>query len=164
MSASRKRYFHLRAFPGVDPILGPEMRSTGEVMGIDTDYAVAFAKSQLGGGANVPTAGTVFVSVKDGDKERIVPAVKALAAMGFQVIATGGTQRHLESHGVECARVNKVLEGPAPCGRRHEKRRSRHRFQHHRGRQGAGRQATRSAARPCSTTSHIIQRFLAPWR
>jgi len=107
----KEAVFPFARFPGVDPILGPEMRSTGEVMGIDTDYAVAFAKSQLGGGANVPTAGTVFVSVKDADKERIVPAVKALAAMGFQVIATGGTQRHLESHGVECARVNKVLEG-----------------------------------------------------
>ncbi len=107
----KEAVFPFARFPGVDPILGPEMRSTGEVMGIDTDYAVAFAKSQLGGGANVPTAGTVFVSVKDADKERIVPAVKALAAMGFQVIATGGTQRHLESHGVECTRVNKVLEG-----------------------------------------------------
>jgi len=107
----KEAVFPFARFPGVDPILGPEMRSTGEVMGIDTDYAVAFAKSQLGCGANVPTAGTVFVSVKDGDKERIVPAVKALAAMGFQVIATGGTQRHLKSHGVQCARVNKVLEG-----------------------------------------------------
>jgi carbamoyl-phosphate synthase large subunit len=107
----KEAVFPFARFPGVDPILGPEMRSTGEVMGIDTDYAVAFAKSQLGGGANVPTEGTVFVSVKDADKERIVPAVKALAGMGFQVIATGGTQRHLESHGVECTRVNKVLEG-----------------------------------------------------
>ena len=107
----KEAVFPFARFPGVDPILGPEMRSTGEVMGIDTDYAVAFAKSQLGGGANVPTEGTVFVSVKDADKERIVPAVKALTGMGFQVIATGGTQRHLESHGVECARVNKVLEG-----------------------------------------------------
>ena len=109
--AVKEAVFPFARFPGVDPILGPEMRSTGEVMGIDTDYAVAFAKSQLGGGANIPTSGTVFVSVKDADKDRIVVAVRHLSDMGFDVIATGGTKRHLESHGIECRKINKVLEG-----------------------------------------------------
>ncbi|MDH3579604.1 MAG: carbamoyl-phosphate synthase large subunit [Hyphomicrobiales bacterium] len=109
--AVKEAVFPFARFPGVDPILGPEMRSTGEVMGIDTDYAVAFAKSQLGGGTNIPTSGTVFVSVKDADKDRIVAAVRHLSDMGFDVIATGGTKRHLESHGIECRKINKVLEG-----------------------------------------------------
>ena len=87
------------------------MRSTGEVMGLDTDYAVAFAKSQLGGGTNVPVTGTVFVSVKNSDKDRIIPAVNQLKKMGFLVIATSGTKRHLEAHGIECNKINKVLEG-----------------------------------------------------
>jgi len=103
--------FPFARFPGVDPILGPEMRSTGEVMGIDTDYATAFAKSQLGAGANLPTSGTVFVSVRDADKEGIVSPLRALLEIGFKVIATGGTKRHLESHGIPCKKVNKVLEG-----------------------------------------------------
>ena len=109
--AVKEAVFPFARFPGVDTILGPEMRSTGEVMGIDTDYAVAFAKSQLGGGTNVPTTGTVFVSVKDADKDRIIPAVKELAEMGFEVIATGGTQRHLDKNDIACQQINKVLEG-----------------------------------------------------
>ncbi len=109
--AVKEAVFPFERFPGVDPILGPEMRSTGEVMGLDTDYALAFAKSQLGAGARLPTQGTVFVSVKDADKDRIVPAVKDLVAMGFRIIATSGTQRHLEELGIPCARINKVLEG-----------------------------------------------------
>ncbi len=109
--AVKEAVFPFARFPGVDPILGPEMRSTGEVMGIDSDYATAFAKSQLGAGANLPTSGTVFVSVKDADKEGIVSPVRALLEMGFKVIATGGTKRHLESHGIPCKKVNKVLEG-----------------------------------------------------
>ena len=87
------------------------MRSTGEVMGLDRDYAVAFAKSQLGGGTSIPVSGTVFVSVKDADKDRIVSALRDLREMGFEVIATSGTKRHLESHGIECRKINKVLEG-----------------------------------------------------
>ncbi len=109
--AVKEAVFPFARFPGVDPILGPEMRSTGEVMGIDTDYATAFAKSQLGAGASLPTSGTVFVSVRDADKEGIVSPVRALLEMGFKVIATGGTKRHLESHGIPCKKVNKVLEG-----------------------------------------------------
>ena len=109
--AIKEAVFPFDRFPGVDPILGPEMRSTGEVMGIDKDFAAAFAKSQLGAGANLPASGTLFVSVRDADKEGIVSPVRNLSEMGFHVIATGGTRRHLESHGIACARVNKVLEG-----------------------------------------------------
>ena len=87
------------------------MRSTGEVMGLDRSFAVAFAKSQLGAGNLLPTAGTVFVSVRDGDKERIVEPVKRLQDLGFKIIATCGTQRFLQAQGIECGQINKVLEG-----------------------------------------------------
>jgi carbamoyl-phosphate synthase large subunit len=107
----KEAVFPFERFPEIDPILGPEMRSTGEVMGIDRSYAVAFAKSQLASGSRVPTSGTLFVSVKEADKDRIVRPVKELAAMGFKVLATRGTLRHLEVHGVTCTKVNKVLEG-----------------------------------------------------
>ncbi|HDO51592.1 MAG TPA: carbamoyl phosphate synthase large subunit, partial [Rhizobiales bacterium] len=109
--AVKEAVFPFARFPGVDPVLGPEMRSTGEVMGIDTDYTAAFAKSQIGAGAKLPTSGTVFVSVRDADKEGIVAPVRTLLEMGFRIIATGGTKRHLESHGTPCEKVNKVLEG-----------------------------------------------------
>src|SRR5215213_1304944 len=98
-------------FPGVDTVLGPEMKSTGEVMGLDLSFDIAFAKSQLGGGSNVPRSGTVFVSVRDGDKPRILDAVKLLEKLGFKVVATGGTQRFLSQNGVRAEKVNKVLEG-----------------------------------------------------
>ncbi len=109
--AVKEAVFPFARFPGVDPVLGPEMRSTGEVMGIDRDYAVAFAKSQLGGGSRLPLSGTVFVSVKDSDKDKVVAPVRALAEMGFRIIATRGTKRHFDAHGIACERVNKVLEG-----------------------------------------------------
>jgi carbamoyl-phosphate synthase large subunit len=109
--AVKEAVFPFARFPGVDPVLGPEMRSTGEVMGIDRDYAIAFAKSQLGGGSRLPLSGTVFVSVKDSDKDKVVAPVRELAEMGFRVIATRGTKRHLDAHGIQCERVNKVLEG-----------------------------------------------------
>jgi carbamoyl-phosphate synthase large subunit len=95
----------------VDTVLGPEMKSTGEVMGIDRDYSVAFAKSQLGGGARLPKTGTAFVSVRDSDKPRILGAMRTLRSLGFQVIATSGTQRYLAEHGVEADKINKVGEG-----------------------------------------------------
>ena len=98
-------------FPGVDPILGPEMRSTGEVMGIDRDFAIAFAKSQIGAGQTLPQSGRVFVSVRDQDKARILPAISELIDMGFAVVATRGTKRYLEENGLESEVVNKVLEG-----------------------------------------------------
>jgi len=109
--AVKEAVFPFARFPGVDPVLGPEMRSTGEVMGIDRDFAVAFGKSQIGAGQKLPSGGTVFVSVKESDKDRIVAPLKELVAMGFKVIATRGTKRHLESHDVQCEVVNKVLEG-----------------------------------------------------
>ncbi len=109
--AVKEAVFPFARFPGVDTILGPEMRSTGEVMGLDRDFAAAFAKSQIGGGTRVPKSGTVFVSLKDSDKKRILPTVKLLAGLGFRIIATTGTQRFLEENGVAAARINKVLEG-----------------------------------------------------
>jgi carbamoyl-phosphate synthase large subunit len=109
--AVKEAVFPFARFPGVDPILGPEMRSTGEVMGIDRDFAMAFWKSQLGAGLTLPSAGTVFVSVKETDKARIVAPLKDLQAMGFKLIATRGTKRYLEAHGVQCEVINKVLEG-----------------------------------------------------
>ncbi|MFD0916350.1 carbamoyl-phosphate synthase large subunit [Pseudahrensia aquimaris] len=109
--AVKEAVFPFARFPGVDTLLGPEMRSTGEVMGLDRDYALAFAKAQLGASQILPLTGTVFVSVKKGDKDRILPGVKKLAALGFEIIATGGTQRFLEENGVACERINKVLEG-----------------------------------------------------
>jgi carbamoyl-phosphate synthase large subunit len=109
--AVKEAVFPFARFPGVDTVLGPEMRSTGEVMGIDRDYAVAFAKSQLGGGSKLPLSGTVFVSVKDSDKDKVVAPIRELAEMGFRIIATRGTKRHLDAHGIQCERVNKVLEG-----------------------------------------------------
>ncbi len=95
----------------VDTLLGPEMKSTGEVMGLDRDYAVAFAKSQLGGGAGLPKNGTVFVSVRDDDKPRILSSVRLLAGLGFKVVATSGTQRFLAENGVAADKINKVAEG-----------------------------------------------------
>ena len=95
----------------VDTVLGPEMKSTGEVMGIDRDYNVAFVKSQLGGGTRLPKTGTVFVSVKDADKPRILEAIRLLAGLGFRVVATSGTQRYLAEHGVAAVKINKVAEG-----------------------------------------------------
>jgi carbamoyl-phosphate synthase large subunit len=107
----KEAVFPFARFPGVDTVLGPEMKSTGEVMGLDLSFDIAFAKSQLGGGSNVPRSGTVFVSVRDSDKSRILDSVKLLEKLGFKVVATGGTQRYLSQHGVIAEKVNKVLEG-----------------------------------------------------
>jgi carbamoyl-phosphate synthase large subunit len=109
--AVKEAVFPFARFPGVDTVLGPEMKSTGEVMGIGTSFEIAFAKSQIGGGTNLPRAGTVFVSVRDEDKPRILAAVKLLASLGFKCIATSGTQRYLAEQGVEVSKINKVLEG-----------------------------------------------------
>jgi carbamoyl-phosphate synthase large subunit len=80
-------------------------------MGLDRDYAIAFAKSQIGAGSPMPVGGTVFVSVRDGDKKKIVEAVRKLQKLGFKIIATSGTQRFLKGEGIECGHINKVLEG-----------------------------------------------------
>jgi carbamoyl-phosphate synthase large subunit len=109
--AVKEAVFPFARFPGVDIILGPEMRSTGEVMGLDSNFGRAFAKSQLGAGSKVPLDGVVFVSVKDQDKAAMVKPVKRLIDLGFKVVATGGTADFLRRHGIEAQRVNKVLEG-----------------------------------------------------
>ena len=109
--AVKEAVFPFNRFPGVDILLGPEMRSTGEVMGLDHDYALAFAKAQLGAGVDLPRSGTVFVSVRDEDKARVLPSVRRLAELGFRVLATGGTARYLAENGVEAQKINKVLEG-----------------------------------------------------
>ena len=98
-------------FPGVDTILGPEMRSTGEVMGLDENFGRAFAKSQIGAGVKLPTGGTVFISVKEGDKDLIEAPARDLLAMGFSLVATRGTARALEAKGLPVTTINKVLEG-----------------------------------------------------
>ncbi|WP_395612000.1 carbamoyl-phosphate synthase large subunit [Allosphingosinicella sp.] len=109
--AVKEAVFPFARFPGIDPVLSPEMKSTGEVMGIASDFATAFLKSQQGAGLDLPTAGCLFVSVKDSDKPIVVPAVRGLIALGFDVIATGGTADYLEAEGLEVERVNKVAQG-----------------------------------------------------
>ncbi len=98
-------------FPEVDPILGPEMKSTGEVMGIDKDFGLAYYKAQLASGMKLPTSGTVFVSVADKDKEKILPLVEGFIKLGFSVVATTGTYNYLKSKGLEVKHVLKVSEG-----------------------------------------------------
>jgi carbamoyl-phosphate synthase large subunit len=110
--AVKEAVFPFARFPGVDPVLSPEMRSTGEVMGIDADFPTAFAKAQLGAGDKLPVVGTLFVSVKDSDKPRIVGAVQRLIDVGWAVVATGGTQAYLAAEGLAVTRVKKVAEGP----------------------------------------------------
>ena len=107
----KEAVFPFARFPGVDTVLGPEMRSTGEVMGIDRSFELAFAKSQLGAGSRPPKTGTVFVSVRDADKERILEPLRTLEALGFKILATSGTQRFLASRGLKAEKVNKVSEG-----------------------------------------------------
>ncbi|MBA3667807.1 MAG: carbamoyl phosphate synthase large subunit, partial [Sphingomonas sp.] len=109
--AIKESVFPFARFPGTDPILSPEMKSTGEVMGIDNNFDIAFAKSQLGGGVMLPNAGTVFISVKDSDKVQIAPAAAKMAELGFTLIATGGTASYLIEQGLPVERVNKVAQG-----------------------------------------------------
>ena len=109
--AVKEAVFPFDRFPGVDPVLSPEMKSTGEVMGIDRDFATAFAKSQIGARMPPPMGGKLFVSVKDTDKPVIVPAVKQAIACGFTVCATDGTANYLLEQGIEVERVNKVAQG-----------------------------------------------------
>ena len=107
----KEAVFPFARFPGADPVLSPEMKSTGEVMGIDSSFEAAFLKSQMGAGMKLPRAGTLFVSVKDTDKAQIVAGVRGLIEHGFRVIATGGTQSWLVEQGLPVERVNKVAEG-----------------------------------------------------
>ena len=109
--AVKEAVFPFARFPGVDPMLGPEMRSTGEVMGWADDFGAAFLKSQIGGGVRLPTSGRVFVSVKDSDKAGLLGGARALANLGFDIVATSGTADFLESRNIKVERVNKVVEG-----------------------------------------------------
>ncbi len=113
--AVKEAVFPFSRFPGVDIILGPEMKSTGEVMGLDKDFARAFAKSQLGAGTRLPSEGTVFISVKDKDKDAAGKLAKRLVARGFNLLATDGTSEYLAAQGLAVARINKVLEGRPHC-------------------------------------------------
>ena len=107
----KESVFPFTKFPGVDVILGPEMRSTGEVMGIDATFPVAFGKSQMAAGMTLPTGGTVFLSVRDEDKSEIAPLGRQLSALGFRVVATGGTARVLAEAGVPVQQIPKLAEG-----------------------------------------------------
>ena len=109
--AVKEAVFPFSRFPGVDLILGPEMKSTGEVMGLDVDFGRAFAKSQLGSGTNLPLTGRVFVSVRDQDKRALVEPCRQLVEMGFALVATDGTAQALIAHGLQVARINKVSDG-----------------------------------------------------
>jgi carbamoyl-phosphate synthase large subunit len=109
--AVKEAVFPFNRFPGVDALLGPEMRSTGEVMGLDRTYDMAFAKAQLGAGMRLPKAGSVFVSVKESDRPRVLSSVKKLVELGFSIKATSGNHKYFESKGVPTTRINKVLEG-----------------------------------------------------
>ncbi|MEM1131626.1 MAG: carbamoyl-phosphate synthase large subunit [Pseudomonadota bacterium] len=109
--AVKEAVFPFARFPGVDPVLSPEMKSTGEVMGIDQTFSIAFAKSQLAASLHLPDSGTVFVSVKDSDKPNIVPVAQQLESLGFDIVATGGTAEYLKGQGVTLETVNKVAQG-----------------------------------------------------
>ena len=107
----KESVFPFNKFPGVDIILGPEMRSTGEVMGIDDHFPMAFAKSQLAANSPLPTGGRVFISVADRDKGEIVPIARALAEMGYKLVSTRGTAGVLKAAGVPVEEVPKISEG-----------------------------------------------------
>lgn len=109
--AVKESVFPFSRFPGVDTLLGPEMRSTGEVMGLDKNFPIAFAKAQLGAGTDLPRKGTVFFSMKGDDKARILNSAKKLEEAGFKILATGGTAKYLNENGVNAERINKVLQG-----------------------------------------------------
>jgi carbamoyl-phosphate synthase large subunit len=109
--AVKESVFPFNRFPGVDTVLGPEMKSTGEVMGIDNDFGMAFSKSQMAANSSLPLKGTVFVSVKNKDKRSVIFIAKRLSDMGFKLVATQGTAQALASNGIEVSVVRKVNEG-----------------------------------------------------
>ncbi len=113
--AVKEAVFPFNRFPNVDTILGPEMKSTGEVMGLDSSFERAFAKSQLGAGIKLPDGGTVFLSVRDSDKAATIGVARRLLDMGFSIMATRGTAARLREAGMTVATVNKVLEGRPHC-------------------------------------------------
>jgi len=107
----KESVFPFKKFPGVDIILGPEMKSTGEVMGIDVDFGRAYAKAEAAAGHHLPTKGNIFLSVKDSDKRDIVYIAKRLEDLGFNLIATGGTAKVLERNGIRVRSIHKIAEG-----------------------------------------------------
>ncbi|HDS1818463.1 TPA: carbamoyl-phosphate synthase large subunit [Pseudomonas putida] len=107
----KEAVFPFAKFPGVDPILGPEMKSTGEVMGVGDSFGEAFAKAQMGASEVLPTGGTAFISVRDDDKPQVAGVARDLIALGFEVVATAGTAKVIEAAGLKVRRVNKVTEG-----------------------------------------------------
>ncbi|MDD3802476.1 MAG: carbamoyl-phosphate synthase large subunit [Desulfuromonas thiophila] len=113
--AVKESVFPFAKFPGVDTLLGPEMKSTGEVMGIDIDFGHAFAKAQIAAGVKLPRGGKVFISVKDSDKVEVAPIARRLLEAGFGLVATGGTADYLRQQGLTVERVNKVKEGRPHC-------------------------------------------------
>ncbi|MCF3946983.1 carbamoyl-phosphate synthase large subunit [Acidiphilium iwatense] len=113
--AVKEAVFPFARFAGVDVLLGPEMKSTGEVMGLDASFARAFAKAQIGAGVKLPVGGTVFLSVRDADKGAIVPIARRFTDLGFSILATRGTAAHLSAAGIAARAVNKVLEGRPHC-------------------------------------------------
>ncbi len=107
----KEAIFPFLKFQNVDPILGPEMRSTGEVMGVGRSFGAAFARAHEAAGISPPKGGKAFLSVRDADKEILLDVARDLIRRGFSIVATGGTHTFLETHGVVCERINKVLEG-----------------------------------------------------
>jgi carbamoyl-phosphate synthase large subunit len=110
----KEAVFPWNRFPGIDIVLGPEMKSTGEVMGIDTDAGMAYAKAQMSAFNPLPTKGNVFISVSDRDKPRTVQIARDLAEMGFTIFSTGGTHQLFQKEGIPSVRVYKILEGARP--------------------------------------------------
>ena len=158
----KEAVFPFARFPGVDTVLGPEMKSTGEVMGLDRSFAVAFAKSQLGGGTSLPRKGTVFVSVRDSDKPRILETIRLLAALGFQVIATSGTQRFLARARGQGRKGQQGAGRPSAYRGPHQKRRGAARFQYHRGGDRRWATAGRCAVLPSCIKSRTTPLFQGP--
>jgi carbamoyl-phosphate synthase large subunit len=111
----KESVFPFVKFPGVDTLLGPEMKSTGEVMGVDMEFGKAFAKAQLGANVRLPLSGTVFISVKDADKKATLDVARRMQEADFKILATAGTASFLNDHGVDATRVNKVKEGRPHC-------------------------------------------------
>src|SRR5207342_1223304 len=107
----KEAIFPFAKFQNVDPILGPEMRSTGEVMGVGRSFGAAFARAQEAGGIKAPPVGKAFISVRDPDKRRVLNVAEDLVKRGYSLVATGGTADFLRANGLECDRVNKVIEG-----------------------------------------------------
>ena len=114
--AVKEAVFPFARFPGSDPVLTPEMKSTGEVMGIDTSFGIAFAKAQLGGGMRLPKTGRVFISVRDEDKPSATEVAKRLHRVGFTIVATRGTAAYFAARGIPTETVNKVQDGSPHIG------------------------------------------------